>query len=68
MEIIAGILALVVIVQEYRYHKLVERMLIQSVAPAHFGPVRAMPPTAVGDGPVEKTNFRKKLFSVKVPE
>lgn len=62
---VTAIVALVIIVvQEYRIHLLVERMMLQANIPSLM-PARTTAP-AHNDTPVVDT--RKKLFSVKIPE
>lgn len=65
--IIVGVLAALVIVQEIRIHRLVNRLLLQADVPQYLGPVRTTPPVAKSGDPVERVDTRKKLFSVNIP-
>jgi hypothetical protein len=70
MEIIIGILAAAVVVQEIRIHKLINRMMLQASIPQYLGPVRTTAPvvtTEIPDPPAP-LETRKKLFSVKMQE
>jgi hypothetical protein len=70
MEIIIGILAAVVIIQEIRIHRLINRLLVQASIPQYLGPVRTAAPvitTTIPDPPAP-IETRKKLFSVKMRE
>jgi hypothetical protein len=71
MEIIIGILAVIVVVQEWRIHKLYGRMMFQANVPQYLGPVRTTAPVAVSTtipDPPEKIETRRKIATVKIPE
>ncbi len=63
MEIVIGVLIGLLALQEYRIHRLVERMLLQANIPS-LAPHRAAPPR---ESTPERVDTRKKLFSVSVP-
>lgn len=63
MEIIIGFLIAMVAMQEYRIHRLIERMLLQANIP-QLTPARVAPPRT---DPAEVLDTRKKLFTVTVP-
>lgn len=64
--IIAGILAVIVIVQEIRIHRLMERLLLQACIPSlDLGPVRA---TAKSDDAPARLDTRRKIMSVQIPD
>ncbi len=65
MAIIIGILAALVIVQEVRIHRLINRLLFQANVPSYLGPVQTTPPRTT-ETP-ERVDTRKKLFSVNIP-
>lgn len=64
MEFLIGILILVVGFQEYRIHRLVDRLLLQAHIPDISRPVPASPPSIPNPDVVET---KRKLFSVQVP-
>lgn len=63
--ITVGILSTVIIVQEFRIHKLVERLLLQASIPT-LEPVRTSAPVSAPDP--EKPQGRRKMFSVQIPD
>jgi hypothetical protein len=65
MAIIIGILVLVIAFQEYRIHKLVERLLLQANVPDIFRPTPVRAPAS--DSEKVAPENRKKLFSLQIP-
>lgn len=65
MAYIIVVLFAVVGFQEWRIHRLVERMLLQANVPDVWKPTPASPPNAAAAA--ERIETRKKLFSLAVP-
>lgn len=61
--IVIGILAAVIVLQEIRYDRTVERMMLQARIPSP-GPTRTAPPRSE---PVEPAETRKLLFRTTIP-
>lgn len=66
MAILVGVLAILVIVQEIRYDRVVKRMLLQANIPS-LAPARTSPPPSRNTDPIEQPDTRRKLFSAKIP-
>lgn len=66
MEIAIGVLAVIIVIQEIRLQRLVNRMMLQANIP-DLSPVRTTPPAARGPDPIERPDTRRKVGSVKIP-
>lgn len=65
MAYIIVVLFAVIGFQEWRIHKLVERMMLQANVPNLWKPTPTSPPNVAAA--VERIETRKKLFSVHIP-